>query len=319
LNHPELIDDAETGKKGRRLIKKGRRLNDRKLWIHLRGVLDETQQIVKNVQNDPATKNLRTDMKRLIQDVMLDEKGNVVLKENVLEQLRIILVSSLIERMRLPLPTIHMEDKDMEYTISNLVVAIRDLVPEKVVFGNLGRVALDFSDVRQPEIERASNSLRLVLENINIHMEQADIAFHRKTFPKVQDSGKLRMDIGGKGVDLIVQLNTFTGSKDLFRVDFVDCDVHNLSLYLQDTRHDWLYNSVLKLLSGRIQRGMERSIENNLTNHLENLNKMLMKQLRKTKGLTAKLQGTETTATGNLAAMLKAGKDVLTGGGGLLS
>lgn len=46
-------------------------------------------------------------------------------QENVLEQLRIIIVSSLIERMRIPIPTLHMDDKDMEYTVRNLVVAIR--------------------------------------------------------------------------------------------------------------------------------------------------------------------------------------------------
>jgi len=46
----------------------------------------------------------------------------------VIDQLRIIIVSSLIERMRLPIPTVHMEDKDMEYTLRNLVVALRSVI-----------------------------------------------------------------------------------------------------------------------------------------------------------------------------------------------
>ena len=80
LNHPELFDDAATGRKGKKLIKRGRELNDHKLWNHVTGLLDESKTIVTNIQNDPTTKKLRSDMKRLIQDVMLDEKGNVVLK-----------------------------------------------------------------------------------------------------------------------------------------------------------------------------------------------------------------------------------------------
>lgn len=80
-------------------------------------------------------------------------------------------------------------------------------------------------------------------------MEQADIAFHRKTFPRVKDRGMLRMDIGGRGMDLVIQLNAYTRSKDLFRVEFVDCDVHNLSFYLQDTRHEYVsYLSICKTL-----------------------------------------------------------------------
>jgi len=217
---------------------------------------------------------------------MLDEEGNVVIKEHALQQLRLIIVSSVIERMKIPVPVIHIEDKDMEYTLRNLVVAIRDLVPEKVILENRGRIALDFTDVRQPEVETASNTLRFVIQGVNIHMEQADILFNRKSFPKVTDSGKLRLDIGGRGMDIVIQLQTFTRSKQVFRVEFVDCDVHSMSFYLQDTRHDWLYNSVLKLLSGRIKRNVECSIEDTLTNHLELLNRLLTKQLRKTKGLT---------------------------------
>jgi len=310
LNHPELFDDPATGQQGRKLIKRGRKLNEKKVWTHLRGMLDESKAIVHNVQHDPAKRKLRSDMKRLIEDIMLDEQGNVVLKEHVLQQLRIMIVCSLIERMRLPIPTIRMDDKDMEYTLRNLVVSIRDLVPERVVIENRGRLALDFTDVRQPELEVASNTVRLVIENINIHMDQADINFHRKTFPKVSDKGKLRMDIGGKGMDIVIQLQTFAGSRDIFRVEFVDCDVHNLSFYLQDTRHDWLYNSVLKLSTARIKRGMETSIENNLRNHLDQLNRMLVKQIRKAKGLKL---GDASNTTSSLTSAMKSGANLLTG------
>jgi len=311
LNHPELFDDVESSRRGRRLIKRGRKLHDDKLYSHLRGSLDEMTAIIQNIQDDPATRKVRTDMKRLIEDILLDSEGNIVLKEHVLQQLRLIIVSSIIERMRLPLPTIHMEDESMEYTLRNLVVSIRDLVPDRVVLENRGRLALDFTDVRQPEVETASNTVRIVIQNINIHMEQADIAFHRKTFPRVTDRGKLRMDIGGKGMDIVIQLNIFARSRNFFRVEFVDCDVHNLSFYLHDTRHDWLYNSVLKLLSGRIKTRLEAAIENNLTNHLDQLNRLLTKQLRRTKQLTMK--GGSTTSS--ITSAIKAGAHAITGGG----
>lgn len=309
LKHPENFDDPQATKRGRHLIKRGRKLHDEKLYVHLHGVLDELNAMVKNIQQDPVTKKLRHDMKVLIQDIMLDEEGNIVLKEHALQQLRMIVVSSVIERMKIPVPVIHIEDKDMEYTLRNLVVAIRDLIPEKVILEDRGRIALDFTDVRQPEVEAASNTLRFVIEGVNIHMEQADISFNRKTFPKVTDSGKLRLDIGGRGMDLIIQLQTFTRSKQAFRVEYVDCDVHSMSFYLQDTRHDWLYNSVLKLLSGRIKRNVETSIEDTLTNHLELLNRLLTKQLRKTKVLTSK-KGLKSALKSGVTNVLTSGNNI---------
>lgn len=91
-------------------------------------------------------------MKRLLEDIILDEEGNIVLKEHALQQLRLLLVGSLIERMKVPMSVIHMEDDTMEYTLHNIVVAIRDLVPEKVVLESTGRLAFDLADVRQPEV-----------------------------------------------------------------------------------------------------------------------------------------------------------------------
>lgn len=73
------------------------------------------------------------------------------------------------------------------------------------------------------------------------------------------------------------------------------------------TQQSWLYNAVLNLVSGKIQRGMEGSIENTLTNHLEQLNRMLLKQLRKTRGITKDVPSGAST----VASVIKAGKDVL--------
>jgi len=301
LEHPEQFDESQTRERGRKLINRARELHKKKLYTHLHAVLDEMNRIIKTIQEDPIYRNMRKDMKQLIKDIMLDESGNIVLKEHALQQLRVIIVASVIERMKIPVPVMHLEDEDMEYTLRNLVVSIRDLVPEKVILETRGRVALDFSDVREPEVEQASNVIRVVIQGVNIHMEHADIYFRHKTFPRVSDSGKLRLDIGGKGMDIVIQLQTFS-KKSFFRIQFVDVDVHQLNFYLSDTRHDWLYNSVLKLLSGKLKRTIESTIENTLTNHLEYLNRLLNKQLRKAKKT---LGGTSEPSS--LASALKSG------------
>jgi len=252
-------------------------------------------------------------MKKLLKDVVLDSSGNIVLKEHALEQLRVIVISSLVERLRIPLPTIRMEDKDMAYTIKNLVISLKDLVPSRVVIENRGRLALNLADVKRPGIENASNNIRLLMQNLNMHMENADIWFRRKTFPKMEDRGKVRLDVDGRGMDIVVNLITMMRTHDIFRVDYVDCDLHNMSLGLSDTRHDFLYNMVLKMLSGRIKRGVETGIEDALRNQLELLNRMLRKQIKKATQM-AQTTGPKLADTGSsVMEALRSGASTLAG------
>lgn len=72
---------------------------------------------------------------------------------------------------------------------------------------------------------------------MNLFIEDADIWFKRNKFPRVEDEGKIRISIGGSGVDLKIILRTFIRAKDIIEVDRVICDVHNMKLHLYETRH----------------------------------------------------------------------------------
>jgi len=295
LKNPALLDDERKVEEGRTLIQRASMLSNRKLNRHINGATQDVRVLINNVKNDPHINNLRRDMKRLIRDIMLDRDGNVTFKPEALDQLRLIIVSTLVQRMKVPLPTINYADEKLEYSISNAVLTVEDIVPENVYIKEKGRLGLDLSNVRDPSTDRAQNLVKFVIRGINLHMPACNLWFKRKKFPKLEDEGRASVDIGGRGVDLVIVIETFFKSADFFHVKRVSCDVHNLKLHLTDTRHNFVYNTFLKLFSRSLKRNMQNSIERRISSNLEQLNHLLKKQVDKKKLPNAIAQRTVTS------------------------
>lgn len=288
IDNPKLLEQPDSYEEGRGFIKRGKELflKDEDLRLHFRGCLDALEAILRGIQDDPQTRKLKQDMKKLINDVAMDEKGDFVLKENVLQQLRTIVVYSIVERLKIPLPTIHIQDKDVEFKLRDMVLRVRDLIPGKVIVEDLGRLEVDLTDPKHPDLETATNVIRFWIKNVQVHMKNVAIWFKRTSFPRIEDTGRAKVDIGGKGIDITVSLFTRVGAEDFFRVNYVDCDVHEIHIALSDTKHDFMYNAVAKVMQGRIKRALEQSIENTWRNYLETLNRMLKKQVDRAKNVT---------------------------------
>jgi predicted XRE-type DNA-binding protein len=117
-------------------------------------------------------------------------------------------------------------------------------------------------------------------------MPDAYLWFRRKTFPKIEDEGRAHIEIGGRGLDIVVILRTFLRADNLFNVTKVDCNIHNLEFSLSDTSHDFLYNTLIRMFSGTVKNDIEGSIENNIRDSLEQVNMMLRAQVAKARELS---------------------------------
>lgn len=313
FDNPDLLNDDQFIEKGKRLIRRGREINNRKIYVELNGISRELNRIIDNVQNDPLTLKLKESMQKLVSDLVLDSDGNITWKPEVMEQLRLILVSSIVERMKIPLPTIHVEDENIEYTLSGLILSLKHLLPEKIGIESRGKAVFDLSEVTDPAVSGAGHALRITLQNINVYMPDAYLWFKRKTFPRLEDEGKAHIEIGGRGLDIVVILRTFLRSDNLFAVTKVDCNIHNLEFSLSDTSHDFLYNTLIRMFSGTVKNDIESSIENNIKDTLEQMNSMLRVQVAKARELSAASitdtvkQGISTSSVGEAIDTVKQG------------
>jgi hypothetical protein len=163
LDHPERLSERKTLEEMKEHIRWAQQLHDEKLREHLSATFRDTKTILRQVERDPATLRLKNDVKALIADIMLDDQGNVVLKTQALDQLRLIIIQSLVERVRIPVPAITINNPDMQLRLSNIVVTLRDLIPESVIMSNSGRMALNLSNLKEG-INASSQGEELVFE-----------------------------------------------------------------------------------------------------------------------------------------------------------
>jgi len=314
LDNPSKIGTDEANRRFVDLVNRARQLHDEQIYEHINGSLNEIKQLINKAETDPATLRLKNDIKQLISDMMLDEQGSLTMKPQVLEQLRLILIQSLLERMRIPIPNVHIDKPKIEIRLTDMVLTLRDLVPERVIIKNKGKIAVDLANLRSQGIDTQLGGQLVILKikNVNVYMDDANIWFRRKKFPKIQDEGKLRINVGGSGVDIRIAIRVLTGSKDVFQVDKVSCSLHQMQLHLSDTKHDFLYNSLLKLLKPRIKHNIEHAVENNVTEYLQRINRLMVKQFGQGKD-TAKSVLQKATPLQNIVGPVKSVASKLTG------
>jgi len=284
LEDPTILKGDEGKREFRRFVKRFRRIETKKIQNHLSKALDEANDLLASIQNDPATKRLRDDMKRLLNDLVLDEHGQFTWKPEVLDQMRVLLVRAVIERMRIPLPRIRSVDGTMVYKISNMMIDVKDILPEKVTIEETARIKLDLSqlgDKSKPILSDATSRLRINMKNINLNIKDMDVRFKRLSFPKVSDRGRARLDLADEGMDIHIQLAIHPGTYRIFRVEDLHADVHQVNLELYDTSHDFLYSMFLPFIRNRVRTDIEDGVEHMIRLYLDQLNRMAAKQMRK--------------------------------------
>ncbi len=181
LENTDLLTRNETAERGRRLIGRARELQNNKLLGHVNNIGNEVRDLVNRLEQDPLNIKLRQDMQRLVADLALDEQGNFVYKPEVLDQLKLIITKSIVERLRIPIAPIRTEGEDLDYEISGLVVNMRDLMPERVLIESRGKVVLD---PKQMEIEGAAHGLRIFMYTspLSIFFSHSLLPTHHKPF-----------------------------------------------------------------------------------------------------------------------------------------
>jgi len=264
------------------LIDRGRSLVEQKIALrdNIIAIRKEVNTMIYAMEDDPLTYAIQQDIKNLVEMVLLDGNGNISFKPEVLEQLKIIALSALVKRLKFPLPPLTFDDGDtLRFTVTGLVLGIQDLLPSRIIAENHGIAIIDMKHVDDPNITKAAESVRIKMEHIEVHMPEADIWFHRRTFPEVQDSGKAHIDIGGSGMDLIFVLKASMASDRLFVLEKVECTIHNLDLKLEQTHHDKLYNSLIVVFKGFIKRNIEDAIQESVANMFESLTDQIQTQV----------------------------------------
>jgi hypothetical protein len=281
-NPQEYLDKRETANQIRDFIKRSRSLKNRDVQDHLYDALLEGRRLLKKITHDPVLTRMRNDFTRLIDDITKDSYGNFKLDGDVWNQMRLILTYSVVERVRIPLPPIESEDEKRQYRVKDVVLNLRDFVPQAVTLEDHARMQFDVTDLRHPRVRKTRNIFCVYLKNIHFEVHDVDIWFRRKRAPHMETSLKADVEIGPnlrRGLDLAIELVSKPGRPGMFQVHRVTATIHSIRIHVADTAMAFMYNAVLKLIKGRIAHKFERSIEEGLHNGLDTLNRVLIERI----------------------------------------
>jgi len=281
-NPQEYLDRRDTVTTARDFIKRSRTLKNREVQDHLYDSLQEGRRIIKKITHDPVLNRMRNDFTRLIDDITKDSYGNYKLDGDIWNQIRLILTYSVIERVRIPLPPIESEDEKRCYRVKDVVLNLRDFVPQAVTLEDHARMQFDVSDLRHPRVRKTRNIFGIYLQNIHFEVRDVDIWFRRKRAPHMETNLKADIEIGPnckRGLDLDIELISKPGKPGMFQVHRVTATINNLRIHVADTGMAFMYNAVLKIIKGRIAHKFERSMEDGIRNGLEALNRVLIERI----------------------------------------
>eukprot|EP01089_Gocevia_fonbrunei_P017348 TRINITY_DN5605_c0_g1_i1.p1 TRINITY_DN5605_c0_g1~~TRINITY_DN5605_c0_g1_i1.p1 ORF type:complete len:184 (-),score=31.74 TRINITY_DN5605_c0_g1_i1:74-625(-) len=119
-----------------------------------------------------------------------------------------------------------------------------------------------------------------MINNVKFSMRNLHVWWHRKTFPKTEDSGKLDINMPGDGLDIRIVLDVKIRDANLFTVRLVDARIDKLKLHVADTKHDFIFNTLLKVAGKPIKKRVQTQLQEKITNILERLNVEISRQAR---------------------------------------
>lgn len=269
----------------RGIVQRGRQLFHEKreeLRVHFMKVMKYAAKAVKSLMNDPYLGQLQSDISQFISDLVIDDSGNFVVTKDALHQLKVILVTSILERMTIPIPMITHEDEKMEFEISNLWLVLKDVIPDMIHLEFRENLDVDTRDLRGKGLSVVEeNFIILHAVNMKYNIKDANIWWRRKKFPKSEDSGMLEMNMPGEGIALriVLTMKLKDPKNQIFTVRSVDCDIDKIQLKLAGTKHDKIYNMFLTLAKASVKRRMQTAIEEKITEMIGLLNSEVARQV----------------------------------------
>lgn len=264
------IDTDKFKHHSRDLVTRGRTLiNEMKYEQDVQVFLDRGDEILSNIRNDELLLLLRERAGIVAQDlVYTDDKGVSHLDREVLDNMRRVIIPVIAEAIKyIPIPRIEDSNSKREYAVDNIVVCGYDIVPENI------SVRLEYdSDMSIRELETQTSGTKLVITIKHIRTELKDLWFYfkRKSFPKVEEQGRVTVRLTGKGAQLAMTFNVKQEARDK-RMEFVDgttdFDIYNLDIDFDKStlKHDVLVPMITNMFKSSIIRGIERGVEKALT------------------------------------------------------
>jgi len=216
---------------------------------------------------DTSIQTVGQDFDHLRKELLMNNDGKLDLMslKNTLPTLKNVLIPTLTEALRnIPIPSITVDNEKMFLQLSNLSLAARDLIPEKIRIHFTNDILFDFStDGKDLFISR----LTVLMRDFNATLKDINFKYDRKKTPQISDFGVADVEIQGIHIDVRWRME-MNGSRLCFYVDYAKCLIDNLNTNIKEANHKLLDKIYLGLFSGSMKNTLQTTIEDSLREKL---------------------------------------------------
>jgi len=279
LENPETLAQGKAQEAYDRLYAEGRELfQSAELKKRVNALVDELRDMIKTARRDPTSERLLESVRNLMRDLTLDTSTGKpslwILRDNIEKSGRSLLLPVLLRELDIiPVKGIRGSNKTYDYAIRNLAFSAYDLLPERARFYMDLDVDLDLTDLKRErwsgeEIGETeadiTGEIVLRLDGIKTHVRDVEFHYIRKSFPQMEDWGRMDIDTSGYGTRLEVRWRIVSprGSAPTVLGYRVYCGIDNLDVTIKEAaKHELIDRMMSKLFAGTLKERTEREIE----------------------------------------------------------
>jgi hypothetical protein len=247
--------------------------------------LDSAKSMINNIRNDEFLQILRHQAGIVQSDLSyVDKEGKLQVDTDMLTKLQRVLFPVLIDALKyIPVPKITVSDPYRDIILDKIVLCSYDIIPENIHF----HLETD-SDFSLQEIQIKNTHTHLVIELSHLLTELKDIEFYyqRKSFPALEDSGRVTLRIKGEGAKLTLTYNLEQGPEETvprIMEGNAHFDISELDIEFDTStiRHTLLIPMLTNLFKISIKKEIEDQVEGNLKSWMAKLGDMMTSTIAK--------------------------------------
>ncbi|KAI3649058.1 hypothetical protein MP228_006912 [Amoeboaphelidium protococcarum] len=229
-------------------------------------IMQESSNMFQSLLGDRLVRQYAADWNDLMVTLFLDQDGTPTIKPELIGDIPR-LVKFVLDRISvIPIDQVQGSDDQMDYYVDHINIAAAGLTPDDAYLSSESHV----------HMREGTSSTTVTLDFTVPEILANDIRFwyHKKSFPKMSDSGLLDMKIANIDCRLVITLLPWL-NEDVYRIDTCHFKVHTVNLKFEEAKHKTLYKIFNPIMTGRIKSNIQDSLEKNVYDSLLKLERQL--------------------------------------------
>jgi hypothetical protein len=215
----------------------------------------------------------------------IDNEGKLQIDTDMLTKLQKVLLPVLADALKyIPVPRISSSDARREFWLDNIVLCSYDIIPEKMKFHLESDSEFSLQDI---EVKGTQTYLVIKLHQLRTELKNVQFYYKKKTFPELEDKGRVTFRIKGEGANLTLTYNVEQKPEDKvpsLMKGHVNFDISDLDIEFDTStiQHTVLVPMLTTIFKLQIKLQLEKEVEKSMKSWINKLGELMSSTIAQT-------------------------------------